>query len=91
MISFREIQQTDEASAKLLQLWACLDCKDLWYDLLVPARKKMASSEGYVPEWFQAITRSKLTFAQKIKHLISYSLVEGTQGSSYTVHPILHE
>ena len=91
MISFRAIQQTDEASANLLQLWACLDCKDLWYELLVPARRKIESSEGHVPEWFQAITQSKLTFVQKTKHLLSYSLIEGTQGGSYTVHPVVHE
>ena len=33
-ISYRAIQQKDKAAANLILLWACLDNKDLWFELL---------------------------------------------------------
>ncbi|KAF2801475.1 uncharacterized protein BDZ99DRAFT_221763 [Mytilinidion resinicola] len=35
-ISYRAVRRRDETAAKLLLLWACLDNKDFWFELLAP-------------------------------------------------------
>jgi tetratricopeptide (TPR) repeat protein len=90
-ISYQAIQQRDKMAANLLLLWACLDNKDLWFELLVPAYRRLRTEEC-IPEWFRAVASSKLTFTRTVKLLLGYSLVEGTEGlSSYATHPIVHE
>ena len=91
MISYRAIQQKDNAAANLMLLWACLDNKDLWFELLTPAYRKFGTDE-FIPEWFRSVASSKLAFTQTVKLLLNYSLVEGTEGlSSYAIHPVVHE
>ena len=90
-ISYRAIQRRSKAATNLLLLWACLDSKDLWFELLAPAYKRLKTDEC-IPEWFRTVASSKLAFTQSIKLLLGYSLIEGTEGlSSYSTHPVVHE
>ena len=36
-LSYNQIKLKDEGATNLLDLWACLDNKDLWFELFVPA------------------------------------------------------
>ena len=90
-ISYQAIRRRNPAAANLLLLWACLDNKDLWFEIFAPAYRRLTKKK-YIPEWFRTVASSKLAFIQTIKLLLGYSLVERTEGSpGYAMHPVLHE
>lgn len=89
-ISFKAIQKKDELAAKLLQLWAHLDNRDLWFELFVPTLRICSYSDS-VPKWFQEIASHKLKFKKTIKFLLDYSMADSTlESSSYATHPVVH-
>lgn len=68
-LSLDHIRQQHEPSAKLLQLWAYFDNRDLWFELL-----REANPDG--PEWLCQLTEDQLSFTQAVRMLCDYGLVE---------------
>jgi hypothetical protein len=68
-LSFERIEQENELSAQLLQLWAYFDKQDLWFELL-----REGTSDA--PEWLCKLKEDKLSFNQVLKVLRNHGLVE---------------
>lgn len=82
----------NEYSLSMLQLFACLDPAELWFELFEPAALKLASLNEHEPEWFCRVAGTKLAFLKAIRPLLDYSLISSHRNSSvYSVHPVLHE
>ncbi|KAL8789524.1 MAG: hypothetical protein Q9213_001137 [Squamulea squamosa] len=88
MISYECVRQDNQTAGKLLQLWAYLDHRDVWYQLL---------RRGYdgCPEessWLQALAGSEIGFKRIMKSLLAYSLIESHRDrESYSMHPVVHD
>ncbi|MCJ1425603.1 hypothetical protein MMC29_003503 [Sticta canariensis] len=82
--SYERIHSQNESAAKLLQLWAYFDNKDIWYALLAGGRE-------YSPDWFLNVTQDELSFYKAIRLLRDHSLVEshGVSGG-YCMHSCVH-
>src|SRR6195952_5477830 len=68
-LSLEHIQQQNQLSAKLLQLWAYFDNQDLWFELVREGR-----TGG--PEWLRQLTEDELSFNQAVRVLCDYGLAE---------------
>jgi len=94
-ISYEHIRQTDKAATFLLELWACLDPGDIWFDLFASVSKIDASSWPHLPEHFshfQNAMRNEIDFAMVRQTLLAYSLVESKQATQeFSMHPVVHE
>lgn len=95
-ISFEAINTRNEPAAKLLLLWANLDNKDLWYELLANTRvvrwSKRQKAEMDFPDWFKQLIRDEPTFNNAIRLLLNYSLVEKLEDlETYATHPVVHQ
>ncbi|KIN06814.1 hypothetical protein OIDMADRAFT_173997 [Oidiodendron maius Zn] len=78
-ITFDRIQQRNEASAKLLKLWAYFDRQDLWFDLLRYARS--------TDKWIQKLAKDELNFNEAIILLCNFGLVNLDPSSQQQVGP----
>ncbi|KAF7191722.1 Nephrocystin-3 [Pseudocercospora fuligena] len=89
-ISRDHAAKRDRGAAGLLQLWAYLDSRDIWSDLIGAAR--CASLDSKLPEWYNDLTCGVLAaFRRAIGVLLNYSLIEVNEnGSSWSMHPVLH-
>ncbi|KAI4122850.1 MAG: hypothetical protein LQ338_005584 [Usnochroma carphineum] len=91
-LSYEHVKRRDPDAAKMLELWARLDSSDLWYELFTPILTRRIVPKDKLPEWFVRSVHDKTSFTQRIKVLLSYSLVETQLDSSaYSVHPVVHE
>lgn len=91
-ISYLAIQEKNKAAANLLLLWAHLDNKDLWYEMLVSASKESNVIAERTTEWLGEIARSEIEFIEAVRTLRSYSLIEAKGESlGYTMHPVVHQ
>ncbi len=85
-LSFNSLRLQSEDAANLLMLWAFLDNRDLWYELLTPALDLAIADE--VPRWFARCAGDKLEFkecmgllldtpslTQKLDHLLSLCIL----------------
>lgn len=90
-ISYTAIQDTNEAAANLLLLWAHLDNKILWHGLLTPLQKSAAAAkQSHV--WLTEIAFDELKFVEAVGTLRSYSLIEEAEDQScYSMHPVVHQ
>jgi hypothetical protein len=86
---FRSDQQQNEASAKLLKLWAYFDRQDLWFDLLQYANS--------ADKWIQKLAKDELDFNEAIILLCNFGLVNLDRSSQqevgprgYSVHSCVH-
>ncbi|KAN0067101.1 HET domain containing protein [Elaphomyces granulatus] len=89
-LSFDQVKQRNELSAKLLQLWAYFDNQDLWFELL-----RHGNSEG--PDWIRELTKDELRFNQTVRVLSDHGLVEVDMSSQeliesrgYSIHSCVH-
>lgn len=89
-ISRDHAAKRDRGAAGLLQLWAYLDSRDIWSDLIVAAR--CASLDSKLPGWYNDLTCGVLAaFRRAVGVLLNYSLIEVNEnGSSWSMHPVLH-
>ena len=85
------IHEINEDSVRLLELLACLDNKDIRFELFHAAFVKLSSSDEDTPTWFQRLASDKLSFLTTIRPLLIYSLLEGSAASSYTIHVLVQE
>jgi tetratricopeptide (TPR) repeat protein len=86
------IERQNSKSAKLLELWACFDNQDLWFELLAKGR-----SDG--PAWFKDLTADPPSFHEAVGVLCDYGLVEShtcsttkkmAESPGYTMHKCVH-
>ena len=88
-LSFNSLRLQSEDAANLLMLWAFLDNRDLWYELLTPALDLAIADE--VPRWFARCAGDKLEFKECIGLLLDYSFIDAKTGSSsFSMHSVLH-
>jgi hypothetical protein len=90
-ISYDAIRAKNPAAANLLLFWACLDNKDMWYELLAEASIRSTNVADWLSEWLPNIAGNEVKFIAAMKLLRNYSLVENVQDlASYTTHPVVH-
>ncbi|KAN0071560.1 HET domain containing protein [Elaphomyces granulatus] len=89
-LSFNQVKQRNELSAKLLRLWAYFDNQDLWFELLRHGGSKD-------PNWIRELTEDKLAFNGAVRVLSDHGLVEVDMSSQeliesrgYSVHGCVH-
>lgn len=71
-------------AAKLLELWAYFDNRDVWYDLL-------KAGEDEAPDWFRHVVSTELTFNTVIGTLRKHALIEKlTESNGYAMHHCVH-
>ena len=88
-LSFNSLRLQSEDAANLLMLWAFLDNRDLWYELLTPALDLAIADE--VPRWFARCAGDKLEFKECMGLLLDYSFIDAETGSSsFSMHSVLH-
>jgi tetratricopeptide (TPR) repeat protein len=88
-ISYQQVERQSMAAAKLLKLWAYLDPKDIWYELLACAIELQPQIK--MPEWLLTLVKNRLTYRGALGLLRKYSLVNnGTDTTSYSMHAVLH-
>ncbi|KAN0067830.1 HET domain containing protein [Elaphomyces granulatus] len=89
-LSFDQVKQRNELSAKLLRLWAYFDNQDLWFELL-----RHSNSED--PDWIRELTEDELGFNRAVRVLSDHGLVEVDMSSQelvesrgYSIHGCVH-
>ncbi|KAL9134141.1 MAG: hypothetical protein Q9175_004673, partial [Cornicularia normoerica] len=83
-LSYILIRKEDVSAAKLLELWAYFDNRDLWYDLL-------KAGEDEAPDWFLPIIGTKVAFYSVIAKLRKHALIESlTESDGYSMHHCVH-
>src|ERR1700722_12378908 len=89
-LSFDQVKQRNELSAKLLRLWAYFDSQDLWFELL-----QHGDSED--PDWIRELTEDELRFNGAVRVLSDHGLVEVDMSSQeliesrgYSIHGCFH-
>ncbi len=88
-LSYNSLQSQNENAANLLKLWAFLDNRDLWYELLTPALDLEIVKK--VPRWFASCAGDKIDFNECIEFLLEYSFIDAkTESSSFSMHSVLH-
>jgi tetratricopeptide (TPR) repeat protein len=86
-ISYDELGRKNEGAAKLLQLWAYLDNRDVWYELF-----RWPQWGHQAPDWLLQLVSTEITFLDAIGMLLEYSLVEKNEGlASYSMHAVVHD
>ncbi|KAG9760559.1 phospholipase, patatin family protein, partial [Aureobasidium melanogenum] len=89
MISYEQVRNQNCEAATLLKLWAFLDRKDIWYELIACANQLKSMID--IPEWLLILAKTPLKFQGALGLLKKYSLVNnGTDNDSYSMHPVLH-
>ena len=88
-LSLNSLRSKSEHAANLLMLWAFLDHRDLWYELLRPTLDRKIANE--VPRWFARCAGDRLEFKESMGLLLEYSFIDAkTESSSFSMHPVLH-
>ncbi|KAK0609054.1 Nephrocystin-3, partial [Lasiodiplodia hormozganensis] len=87
-ISYEQAERESKQAAGLLKLWSFLNNNDLWYGLVAAASELV--SETPIPDWLLKISNDELEFDHALGILSAYSLVDGTEDSSYSMHSVLH-
>src|SRR5712664_1530078 len=89
-LSFDQVKQRNELSAKLLRLWAYFDNQDLWFELL-------RHSDSDDPDWIRELTEDELGFNGVVRVLSDHGLVEVDMSSQeliesrgYSIHGCVH-
>ena len=88
-LSYNQTKLKDEGATNLLDLWACLDNQDLWFELFTSA---LGLTWPFSPPRLQKTVSNKLNFRKGVQTLLAYSLIEAKQDSqAYSMHPVVHE
>ena len=87
--SFLAIKAKDENAGKLLLLWSCLDCKDLWYGLLRDAASDSDGAPTY-PRWLRELASNEARFLRSMRLILGCSLAQKNEFGGYKLHPVVH-
>lgn len=91
MISYQQVERQNREAATLLRLWAFLDPKDMWYELIACAIEiEPEHHEIDIPEWLSTLAKSRLRFRGALGLLKKYSLVNNGDNDNYSMHAVLH-
>jgi tetratricopeptide (TPR) repeat protein len=91
-ISYMAIRRESKAAANLLLLWAHLDHKSLWYELLANASKNSNVAAKQIAVWLEGMAQNEVEFIKAIRILRNYSLVEEVENKTgYSTHPVVHQ
>ncbi|KAI3336292.1 kinesin light chain [Xylariaceae sp. AK1471] len=89
-LSFNQIKERNENSAKFLRLWGYFGSQDIWLELL-------QHTDLDDPKWVKEVTKDDLSFNKTIRTLSDYGLVEvssslagSTESGGYSVHSCVH-
>ncbi|KAG9647576.1 phospholipase, patatin family protein, partial [Aureobasidium melanogenum] len=92
-ISYQQVKRRNREAATLLELWAFLDPKDLWYEL-ISYKLRFKSEIGItssLSELLSTLGKDQLKFRSALGLLKKYSLVnKGTDDDNYSMHAVLH-
>lgn len=92
MVSYEAIKKRNEVAANLIQLWAYLDHKDLWFGLFSGISEQSSLLWQLLPRWFREMVSSEVKFTKAIRELLAFSMIEAREDvSAYSVHPVVHE
>lgn len=87
-ISYQRVECQRPEAANILKLWAFLDPKDMWYELLACAME--LQSQIQIPEWLSTLAKSRFNLRSAFAILKKYSLVNDGTDSNYSMHAVLH-
>ncbi|KAH0158586.1 purine and uridine phosphorylase, partial [Aureobasidium melanogenum] len=88
-ISYQQVESQIPEAASLLKLWAFLDPKDMWYELIACAIQLESKTD--IPEWLSTLAKTRLKFRSALGLLKKYSLVNnGRDNDNYSMHAVLH-
>ena len=91
-VSFEFVKQKNEDAAKMLQLWSCLDNKDIWYSLFNNEQNCNLDRWLSLPQWFARVMGNDIDFREAVRILLAYSLIEGKENSdAFVMHPVVHD
>ncbi|KAK3946688.1 hypothetical protein QBC32DRAFT_128302 [Pseudoneurospora amorphoporcata] len=87
-ISFNAIETRDENAGNLLRLWAFLDNREMWHNLLQAAK----NHQEQWPKWLRDIACNDVEFLNIATLLLRYSIIEARESeqSNYSMHPVVH-
>ena len=90
MMSYNQVRTQSEEAANFLKLWAFLDSRDVWYELVACAAELDSSMRP--PEWLLRMAKNRLEFFDVMRLLSRYSLADArTEAASFSMHSVLHE
>ena len=90
-ISYHAIKSTNPQAARLLMLWAHIDCRDLWFGLIEDACNRTKEAGQSISALLPEIAANEIKFNEAMGLLRNYSLAEELQGSNgYATHPVVH-
>ncbi|KAI9673080.1 MAG: hypothetical protein M1829_004394 [Trizodia sp. TS-e1964] len=91
-ISYNAIKKKHLYTANLLDLWAFLDNKDLWFGLFANVYGYSEEAEKRLYEQIGDLASDECEFSDAMRLLRSYSLIESVKDiASYTTHPVVHK
>ena len=91
-VSFKCVKQKNEDAAKMLQLWSCLDNKDIWYSLFNNEQNGNLKRWMNLPRWFERVMGKDVDFRKAVRILLAYSLIEAKEDSdAFAMHPVVHD
>lgn len=87
-ISYEQAESQNREAATLLKLWAYLDPKDIWYELIACAGQLEPQID--IPEWLSTLAKNSLKFRGALGLLKKYSLINDGDNHNYYMHAVLH-
>ena len=91
-VSLECVKQKNEDAAKMLQLWSCLDNKDIWHSLFNNKQNWNLGRWFNLPKWFERIMGNDIDFREAVRILLAYSLIEAKEDSdAFAMHPVVHD
>ena len=92
-VSIECVKQKNEDAVSMLQLWSCLDNKDVWFGLFNNKQNwNLRCWCSMLPQWFQRVMGNDVAFRRAVRILLAYSLIEAKEDSdAFAMHPVVHD
>ena len=86
LLSYKRIRRQSPAAADLLRFWACVDYRNLEYDLL-------KDSKGYfeAPINLSDMDVNRIAFLDAMEYLMGNSFAQSTGRDKWSLHRVLHK
>ena len=86
LVSYNRIQRQSPAAAALLKFWACVDYRNLEYDLV-----KDSKGHFKAPNPFSEMIDEKVEFFEAMRYLMRNSFAQTTGRDQWSLHRVLHK
>lgn len=91
-VSVECVKQKNEDAVNMLQLWSCLDNKDVWFGLFNNKQNSELGRWSTLPQWFERVMGKHVDFRRAVRILLAYSLIEAKEDSdAFAMHPVVHD